>query len=255
MRISAHIAAKYNLSRRYVKAAIQAGRVSAEGRTIRSDGEADTGLNYEISLVTTELDYKIEDYLVKEAGDVVFLYKPPLMHSERHRPEDALCLDDVLSGSFPEHRLVSRLDYGVDGIVPALKKGVEISSQHKVYLAWVENGFPEKAKDRWDVDADGRKRVKAYPSEDGILMSFERLRQTETADLIKISLELAHRHQVRAVCAAMGHPIIGDGLYGKGEENGRILLHCAEAEINGEIYEIYNHYSFYSLFLYSIWKG
>jgi 23S rRNA-/tRNA-specific pseudouridylate synthase len=196
---------------------------------VRSDIEADEHADYTLHLDTPDLSYNINDYLIKSTPAALFLYKPPLMHTERHTPEDFLCLEDVVD---KDYKLLSRLDYGVDGVIAALHRDVALASQRKSYLAWVEGEFDRTGTSFWEIDASHRRKVQAEETYNGAYMHFTLRRVSDDRSLIEIQLESAARHQVRAVCAAMGHPIIGDYIYGDASEAGRILLHCYRAEVN-----------------------
>lgn len=46
------------------------------------------------------------------------------------------------------------------------------------------------------------------------------------ATLLALQLLTGRTHQTRAHCAAMGHPIIGDPIYGASSSDSQLLLHC-----------------------------
>lgn len=236
MRLSVYLSKKHNLSRRFVKNLIHEGRVRADGVVLKNDIEVnqDERRDYTLDMIVTELSYELGGYLLKKTDETVFLYKPPLMHTERLTPEDPLCLDDIVSGSFEGYSLTSRLDYGVSGVVPAVRNDIKVAFQQKKYLAWVKGEFDREGSSYWAVDADKRRKVRAYEDPSGGKVDFKVLKFADGVTLIEIKLEKAARHQVRAVCAAMGHPIMGDSLYADAREQGIILLHCAEVMINKE---------------------
>lgn len=60
------------------------------------------------------------------------------------------------------------------------------------------------------------------PSESSSLKSGE----YPNTSLLRISLETGRYHQIRAQLAAVGHPILGDTIYG-GPEAARVMLHCS----------------------------
>jgi 23S rRNA pseudouridine1911/1915/1917 synthase len=45
--------------------------------------------------------------------------------------------------------------------------------------------------------------------------------------LVELTLSRGHRHQVRSVLQALGHPVAGDPLYGRGSSGPRMLLHAS----------------------------
>ncbi|MDR2868896.1 MAG: hypothetical protein LBV04_00425 [Deferribacteraceae bacterium] len=238
MRLSAYLAQQFGISRRFAKTLIHDGKVSVTNHAGFADIiKADiitTGGDYKIDMPSFVGEYDIEDYLLQNAGAVLFLYKPAAMHSERLNPAEPLCISDIVAGSFPEYSLISRLDYSVSGVLAAVRQGTVIESQEKCYIAKVEGRFPAELIQRWDVDAAKRRQVSAYQSNSGILMHFSCLEVDNSQSLVEIILEKAHRHQVRATLAALGHPIIGDTLYnGQNEAPEHIELRCVRVMVNG----------------------
>ncbi|MGB7051317.1 MAG: RluA family pseudouridine synthase [Acidimicrobiales bacterium] len=60
-----------------------------------------------------------------------------------------------------------------------------------------------------------------------------RVDSTPPASLLRVSLETGRTHQIRVHMAAIGHPVVGDEVYGRGRswpygEVGRPFLHAAE---------------------------
>ena len=53
---------------------------------------------------------------------------------------------------------------------------------------------------------------------------------SEKVSLLEVSLITGLRHQIRAQLASIGHPILGDTLYG-GKEAARIFLHAYKYEV------------------------
>jgi 23S rRNA pseudouridine1911/1915/1917 synthase len=235
MRLSAYLAQQNGFSRRYAKELISNGKIIIDGITTPKDINVYGGVSY--SIISDDnsinLDIDLSQFLVSDRGEIVFYYKPPLMHTERHSPADPVCLDDIVKLSHLDHNLLSRLDFGVDGIIAAAHKDLAIIDQSKVYLAWVEGKFPKYVQGRWDIDACKRRKVKVHDSYHAPHMALSLVDEADNCSLIEVSLEIAHRHQVRAVCAHLGHPIIGDYIYGSATVAGRVELHCQSIEING----------------------
>ncbi len=210
---------------------------------ITSDIDAAEGEDYRININLPDINYDLSKYLIQKNDGIIFFYKSPFMHTERQTPLDALCLDDVLKGSFPGYRLISRLDFGVDGIIAALREDIETQYEQKIYYAWVEGDFPDECSGRWVIDANKKRKVIVQKSDQGGKMDFRCLKRSNGHSLVEITLSSAGRHQVRAVCAYLGYPIAGDFLYGNAEEETenkpqtkppqRIGLHCYKVTVNG----------------------
>jgi 23S rRNA pseudouridine1911/1915/1917 synthase len=59
-----------------------------------------------------------------------------------------------------------------------------------------------------------------------VRLRVEALDVTSRHSLLRVKISRGFRHQVRSVLAAVGHPIVGDGLYGRTSSHG-LLLHAS----------------------------
>jgi 23S rRNA-/tRNA-specific pseudouridylate synthase len=93
-------------------------------------------------------------------------------------------------------------------------------SVEKKYLALVQGGLPPSGSLEGSLIRDGRLTRPALASEAGIraALRFRRLPgrmiDGSPARLAEIELLTGARHQIRAQMAAIGHPVVGDALYG-----------------------------------------
>jgi len=65
------------------------------------------------------------------------LYKPPFIHTERHRLEDLFTIEDIINKNFSDFTLISRLDYQTDGLIAAVNSNFIIKDEEKHYIAFV----------------------------------------------------------------------------------------------------------------------
>jgi 23S rRNA pseudouridine1911/1915/1917 synthase len=63
------------------------------------------------------------------------------------------------------------------------------------------------------------------------LTRYKVLQETEKYSLVELKPETGRTHQLRVHLSHIGHPIIGDPLYGKGKYGDRLYLHAASLEI------------------------
>lgn len=130
------------------------------------------------------------------------------------------------SGAAERQGIVSRLDVGTSGLMVVaksehaysmLKQAFRDRSVDKEYLALVQ-GHPDPLSGtieapigrhpghdwKFAVTADGRASVTHYGTEE----------MMPAATLLRIHLETGRTHQIRVHMAAIGHPCVGDPLYG-----------------------------------------
>lgn len=67
---------------------------------------------------------------------------------------------------------------------------------------------------------------------------FNTIKSSPSSSIVECELITGRTHQIRATLSHLGHPIIGDGKYGKNEDNkkfkqNRQMLHCYYIKLNG----------------------
>jgi 23S rRNA pseudouridine955/2504/2580 synthase len=211
----------------------------------------------------------IRSLVLHRDKDVIVLNKPAGLavqggtKTERH-------VDGLLPGLMEEGddrpRLVHRLDRDTSGVLviaanaraaAALAQAFRGRDTRKVYWA-LTNGIPIPRAGRIDAALikraaeDGRERVRvAFEDEDDDVKSavtlYETLENATTMAWLALMPLTGRTHQLRAHCAAIGTPIVGDGKYGTiparshGEIPKRLMLHARSLRIrhpNGTWLEI-----------------
>jgi len=151
---------KYELSGRQAKKLIKNGCVLIDNKPVSSRHISKSSTEkITLNLKEPEIKYNIQNFFIKQTENVLFLYKPPFMHTERITPFDSLTLQDIVKKEFPGYELISRLDFETDGVVAATRGLPEYSAQ-KQYLAFICGKLTENIKLSYEIDASHRKKVK-----------------------------------------------------------------------------------------------
>ena len=157
------------------------------------------------------------------------------------------CPDLLPIGGEIRPGIVHRLDKDTSGVLLAAKHWEALErlavqfrrrEVHKVYLALV-HGVPtgEKGRIDWPIGRHpvARKKMSIHSRRSRTAMTGWRIRQRfGGTSLLEVKIETGRTHQIRVHCAAMGHPVLGDAVYGNpardrqvvGKEVARQMLHA-----------------------------
>ena len=219
--------------------------ILSNGKILRTVDPVYAGQTVEIRLPEEESPY-IEPVagaldIVYEDSFLLIVNKPPYMpvHPVKQYQTDTLANRVVAysreKGERYVFRALNRLDRNTSGLVMICKDRFTVNKLknrvHKTYLALVhgkmENsgticapiGLRPDSKIRRHVLAEGAPAVTHYR----VLYS------NNEYSLLRIWLETGRTHQIRCHMASLGHPLLGDDLYGGSTERiKRQALHCAQ---------------------------
>lgn len=156
-------------------------------------------------------------------------------------PDNQDCMISRLGKLIPDAKVVHRLDCYTSGIMlfaigiemqRALSRVFHDRKINKQYIAIVKHWFDEKEgvikfPMRCDIN-DRPRQIVDYEHGKSAITYWEVLQRSDDAVRLLLKPETGRTHQLRVHCAAMGYPIIGDGLYGRDEvKQPRMLLHAA----------------------------
>ena len=119
--------------------------------------------------------------------------------------------------------VVHRLDRAANGLIvvahskkiaAALSKQFRDREVEKRYLAWVAGDFSAQPSPL---------RVEHPVDENHAVSEFSHVRFEGGRSLVEVSIETGRKHQIRRHLADLGHPVVGDRMYGDGANDGRDL--------------------------------
>ena len=171
-----------------------------------------------------------------EDDALLFVNKPPDIIVARSRDPIEATLFDLVSAHAGKIFLMQRLDRGTSGVMffsklasinARLTRHFESKLIRKRYLALAEGELGEAQ----TIDAP---LARIGPISFGVRDDGKRAitviaprRATPNGSLVSVELRTGRTHQIRAHLAAIGHPLIGDWLYGQRNAT-RPMLHAAE---------------------------
>ena len=228
------------LSRSAAQRLLEEGRVLLQGAPVRKNYRCAAGDCFLLSLPEAEeiplLPQDIPLDVVYEDGDVIVVNKPRglVVHPAPGHPDGTLVnallyhCGDSLSGIGGEKRpgIVHRIDKDTSGLLIAAKNDFAhqaLSGQladrslSRVYEAVVRGnlredaGTVEKPIGRHPTD---RKRMAVVPGGRPAVTHWEVLARYRGYTHIRCRLETGRTHQIRVHLASLGHPLLGDAVYG-----------------------------------------
>ncbi|MDN4594990.1 RluA family pseudouridine synthase [Polycladomyces subterraneus] len=246
-------------SRSAVQAWIKEGRVTVNGRTVKANYRLETGDEVIVSVPPVEelavepepipLDVRYED------EDVIVVNKPRgmVVHPAPGNTSGTLvnallahCQDLSGIGGVARPGIVHRIDKDTSGLLMVAKNDMAHQSlaaqlkEHsvdRIYLAIVHGNIPHS---RGTVDApigrdphDRKKMAINHKNGKPAVTHFAVLEHWQQASLIECKLETGRTHQIRVHMASIGHPLIGDPVYGPKKNRYPIQGQALHAKVLG----------------------
>lgn len=257
-------------SRGRARALIEAGAVRVDGRPVQKAWVLREGERVTVEQLPAPGDFRASPdpdlalHVLLETEDFVVVDKPAGVPSHPLREGERGTLAGALVARYPEMRdvgyrrrepgILHRLDTHTSGVMLAarnpdafrsLEQQLRSGQIEKRYLARCVGTFAapriidvpiagdprDRRKVRACVDPREAKRLGAQPARTEVLSS----RPAAYGSLVEVRADRARRHQVRVHLASIGHPLLGDTLYGgpRLRNPDHHLLHAVALRIGG----------------------
>lgn len=244
-----------DISRSHWKTLIQDGSVTVNGLVSKPNHKVKTGDIIEWHLREESpnevLPEDIPLDILYEDEAVLVLNKPPglVVHpaagNESGTLVNALMFHDPVFRTLERAGIVHRLDKDTSGVMVVAKSEeamAELQRQFKAretekeYLALVWGAPPSGGRIETLMGRHPVHRQKmAVLKEDGrkAVSNYETLERFAEVSLVRVKIETGRTHQIRVHMAHLGHPIVGDTVYGRARKHNlpmkpeRQMLHAA----------------------------
>ena len=230
-----------NYSRAYFSNLIKSGNVTVNDKNISPSYKVKSGDVIDILMTEKESNlplkpYELELDIMYEDDDILVINKPAglVVHPGDGHHDDTLVNallynQKELSTVNGLHRvgIVHRIDKDTSGLLLICKndfahneiaKQLKDHSMHREYIALVDGSIDvNSGVIRGKIGRDSTNRLKmAINNQSGkeAVTHFKVLERFEKYTLIECVLETGRTHQIRVHMSSIGHPLVGDKLYG-----------------------------------------
>lgn len=243
-RLDRVVASRLGLPRAVVRGLFAAGKVRSSGRPARATTRARAGTAVEVELPSPEppaspipILYEDEELIVIDKPAGLSVHAPGVGRATPSVVGALLLQGKELAGGPPERPgVVHRLDAATSGVM-VLAKGERAwrdlvdqfrsRTVEKEYLALVEGEVEVeegRVVGRIGRDPSAPWRMRVARGGKGAETEFTLLFRRDGRSLLLVRPRTGRTHQIRVHLAAIGHPVVGDPLYGR--EGRRLMLHA-----------------------------
>ncbi len=238
-RLDRYVADQFpDLSRGTVQGLIESGRVRVDGQQRKSKFRMTPGEVVSVEIPPPRIDEIQPDPIplavVYEDADIVVVDKPAgmVVHPAPGHPRGTLAnallahVPGISVGGSQRPGIIHRLDKDTSGLIVAAKTDRgrtalvtqwEDRSVEKTYLALASGSVADQEA---IIDAPigrdpkNRQRMAVMRSGRPAVTHFHVVERFPNSTLLEVSIETGRTHQIRVHLAFIGHPVVGDRLYG-----------------------------------------
>ncbi|MDN5317827.1 MAG: rRNA synthase, partial [Thermoanaerobacterium sp.] len=261
MRIDSFLASELDYTRSYLKKLILNGLVKVNGSSIKPNYKLKEGDSVDVNIPEAEkIDLMPENIpldIIYEDDDIIVINKPQgmVVHPAPGNYSGTLvnallyhCKN--LSGINGELRpgIVHRLDKDTSGVMVVAKNDkahLDLSNQIKErtilkkYIAIVEGVIKDdEGSIEVPIGRDHAERKKMAVTEDGryALTLYKVLERYKNNSLIEATIKTGRTHQIRVHMSYIGHPIVGDEVYGYKKQRFNLLGQALHSKLLGLVH-------------------
>ena len=191
-----------------------------------------------------ETVYEDEDILV--VNKAAFTVCHPTRNHQGDTLANAVAFHLQKQGRKCTFRAVNRLDRDTTGLVVIALNRYAASKLagriDKTYLALARGEIKIDGTIDMPIERVDERKILRKVGQNGqrAVTHYEVIKSTPEATLLKIKLETGRTHQIRVHFSAIGHPLVGDTMYGEADKRiDHQCLHCAEVKfrhpVSGQI--------------------
>lgn len=226
---------------------VKFGGVSINGQTVTMRGTVRLGdtvfVNFPDSISEGIPPIEMPLDIIYEDDYIIAVNKPKNMPTHPSKGNNLPTLANGIMAYFNGNhtfRSINRLDRDTSGIVlmakdaysaAALSNSMKKGEFNKKYIAKIE-GVPREKHGIIDapIRRESEGEMKRIVAEDGkrAVTEYTVLCDNGEDSLVEVLLHTGRTHQIRVHFSHIGHPLVGDFLYGKRIENESYSLHCFE---------------------------
>lgn len=234
--VTAYLKESLGLSSRDLQTLFRKQKVKVNGRIAHSKRLLEKG-----DKLVLQLPQDKSYGLTVEKGPLTILYedhytlvvdKPPFMLVHPTGQTTQHTLSNYVAGYYDKkgivHKIrpVHRLDRDTSGCVLFAKtkdagqyydEELKAKKLYRIYLAQVEGSLKSKGEINEPIGVDELQPNRRQVRSDGqqALTLYEVLEAQENSSLLRVKIPTGRTHQIRVHLAYIGHPILGDSMYGK----------------------------------------